>query len=173
MKPSLLNGGLIWITGLSGSGKTTLARELIKYYQNKAILIDGDEIRKVLNFSSTGYDYDGRKQIAFMYARLCNMLSNQGFLVICSTISMYDDVRIWNRENNTYYCEIFLDIDENERVRRDPKKLYADHKNNIINNMAGIDCAIELPKNPDIILNNTFNIDESIKIITEYLCKDI
>lgn len=173
MKPSLKNGGLVWITGLSGSGKTTIAKELVKYYQGKAILIDGDEIRKILGLTSSGYDYEGRKQIAFIYARLCNTLSNQGFLVICSTISMFDDVRQWNRENNKYYCEIFLDIDEAERKKRDPKKLYANHQNNLINNMAGIDCATELPKNPDIILNNKFSIDESLKIITEYLCKDI
>ena len=62
MKPSLKNGGLIWITGLSGSGKTTIAKELVKYYQNKAILIDGDEVRKVLDLSSSGYDYKGRKR---------------------------------------------------------------------------------------------------------------
>lgn len=172
MKPSLKNGGLIWITGLSGSGKTTIAKELVKYYQNKAILIDGDEVRKVLDLSSSGYDYKGRKQIAFMYARLCNLLSNQGFLVICATISMYDEVRQWNKDNNKYYCEIFLDIDEAERKKRDPKKLYANHKNNLINNMAGLDYEIELPKEPDIIINETVSIDESIDMIVDYLNKD-
>ena len=172
MKPSLKNVGLIWITGLSGSGKTTIAKELVKYYQNKAILIDGDEVRKVLDLSSSGYDYKGRKQIAFMYARLCNLLSNQGFLVICATISMYDEVRQWNKDNNKNYCEIFLDIDEAERKKRDPKKLYANHQNNIINNMAGLDYEIELPKKPDIIIDETVSIDESIDMIVDYLNKD-
>lgn len=172
MKPSLLHGGVIWITGLSGSGKTTLALELVKFYQNKAILIDGDEVRKVLNLSTSGYDFNGRKNIAFMYAKLCNMLSNQGFLVICSTISMYDEVRNWNKDNNKYYCEIFLDIDEKERIKRDPKKLYANHKNKVIDNMAGLDFEIELPKNPNIIINKSFDINQSLKLITDYLCKD-
>lgn len=172
MKPSLKNGGLIWITGLSGSGKTTIAKELVKYYQNKAILIDGDEIRKVLDLSSSRYDYEGRKHVAFTYARLCNLLSNQGFLVICATISMYDEVRQWNKDNNKYYCEIFLDIDEAERKKRDPKKLYANHQNNIINNMAGIDCEIELPKQSDIVITKFLNIKDSVRTITEYLCKD-
>ena len=172
MKPSLKNGGLIWITGLSGSGKTTIAKELVKYYQNKAILIDGDEVRKVLDLSSSGYDYNGRKHVAFTYARLCHLLSEQGFLVICATISMYDEVRQWNKDNNKYYCEIFLDIDEAERKKRDPKKLYANHKNNLINNMAGLDYEIELPKEPDIIIDETVSIDESIDIILKYLNKD-
>ena len=96
MKPSVTNGGLIWITGLSGSGKTTIAKRLIEYYNNKAILIDGDEVRKVLDLSSSGYDYNGRKHIAFIYARLCQLLSEQGFLVICATISMYDEMKCVN-----------------------------------------------------------------------------
>lgn len=172
MKPSVTNGGLIWITGLSGSGKTTIAKKLIEYYNNKAILIDGDEIRKVLDLSSSGYDYNGRKHIAFIYARLCQLLSEQGFLVICATISMYDEVRQWNKDNNKYYCEIFLNVAESERKKRDPKKLYANYKNNLINNMAGLDYQIELPKEPDIIINETVSIDESIDIILKYLNKD-
>lgn len=172
MKPSVTNGGLIWITGLSGSGKTTIAKRLIEYYNNKAILIDGDEVRKVLDLSSSGYDYNGRKHIAFIYARLCQLLSEQGFLVICSTISMFDEVREWNRQNNKNYCEIFLNVAEAERMKRDPKKLYANYKNNLINNMAGLDYQIELPKEPDIIINETVSIDESIDIILKYLNKD-
>lgn len=172
MKPSIKHGGLIWITGLSGSGKTTIAKRLIEYYNNKAILIDGDEIRKVLDLSSARYDYKGRKHVAFTYARLCHLLSEQGFLVICSTISMFDEVREWNRQNNKNYCEIFLNVAESERKKRDPKKLYANHKNNLINNMAGLDYEIELPKEPDIIINETVSIDESIDIILKYLNKD-
>lgn len=172
MKPSIKHGGLIWITGLSGSGKTTIAKKLIEYYNNKAILIDGDEIRKVLDLSSARYDYEGRKHVAFTYARLCQLFSEQGFLVICSTISMYDEVRLWNRKNNKNYCEIFLNVAESERKKRDPKKLYANHKNNLINNMAGLDYQIELPKEPDIIIDETVSIDESIDIILKYLNKD-
>ncbi len=37
--------GVIFITGLSGSGKTTIANELLRQF-NKAVLLDGDEIRK-------------------------------------------------------------------------------------------------------------------------------
>ena len=34
------------------------------------------------------------------YSRLCAMLQRQGMNVICCTISMFDSVRDWNRENN-------------------------------------------------------------------------
>lgn len=169
MKPSLNTGGLIWITGLSGAGKTTIAKKIINFLNNQAILIDGDEMRKVLDLSSSSYDIDSRKKIAFIYVKMCTMLANQGFLVICSTISMYDDVRKYARENNKYYCEIFLNISEKERRKRDPKKLYEYHNNQIIHNMAGLDYTIELPKSPDIVIEDGLNINDSVDYILKYL----
>ncbi len=169
MIPSIETGGLIWITGLSASGKTTIAKELMKFYDNKAIMLDGDELRKILNTINTGYDYDGRKKIAFIYAGLCRMLADQGALVICSTISMFDDVRNYNKENNKYYCEIFINISEEERMKRDPKQLYKKYRDNQLNNMAGVDFKVEYPKSPHITITEQYTIEESVSTITNYL----
>ena len=38
--------------------------------------------------------------------------------------------------------------------------------------MAGLDYEIELPKEPDIIIDETVSIDESIDMIVDYLNKD-
>ncbi len=171
MIPSIEHGGLIWITGLSGAGKTTLAKELVSFFNNKAILIDGDNMREILGTVDTNYHSNGRKNLAFTYAKLCNMLVNQGFLVICATISMFDDVRNYNRKNNKFYLEVFMDISKEELVKRDPKKLYADYNNNKINNMAGLDTNVEYPKNPHIIITEEYSLNTAKDLVINYLNK--
>ena len=54
---------VIWITGLSGSGKTTLAKKIFQQLKESCfspILIDGDEIRKVLKTDKEKYNVDDR-----------------------------------------------------------------------------------------------------------------
>ena len=58
-----------WVTGISGSGKTTFANILKKELEEKnidSILLDGDEIRELLNKK---YDYtkDDRLAVAKIY----------------------------------------------------------------------------------------------------------
>lgn len=47
------------------------------------------------------------------------MLSDQGIDVIICKISMYDEVREWNRENIENYCEIYIEVPIDELIRRD------------------------------------------------------
>jgi len=51
------NPAVIFLTGLSGSCKTTIAKSLVEKYKKKGVvpvLLDGDEIRKVIH--QTGFD---------------------------------------------------------------------------------------------------------------------
>jgi adenylylsulfate kinase len=146
-------GNVIWITGLSGSGKTTLAFELqalLKSRGEKVILLDGDDLRVALSVRDTAYDRDGRKKLAFTYARLCKLLALQGYTIICATISLFHDLHKWNRENLPGYFEVFLDISEKERRERDTKRLYINSDAGSVTNMAGIDVEIEYPLAPDL-----------------------
>lgn len=169
MKPSIKHGGVIWITGLSGAGKTTLAKELMNKISCKVIYLDGDELRYVLGNTLNNYDYEGRKKVAQIYSRLCQTLALQGFLVVCSTISMYHEVRQWNRENISRYFEVYLNVSEETRKNRDPKKLYKQNVEKSVTNMAGIDFAVELPENPDIVIDENVNVDESVQLILKSL----
>ncbi|MCP4923425.1 MAG: adenylyl-sulfate kinase [bacterium] len=83
--------------------------------------------------------------MADRYARLGNLLANQGFFVIVSTVSMFDDIRLWNRQNNKNYLEIYLKVPIEERCARDPKNLYASGQD-----MIEFDKGYEEPKNPDL-----------------------
>ncbi len=157
------NGGrVIWITGLSGAGKTTLARALLDRLPG-SILLDGDELRQALNTADIGFDAASRKNLALTYARLAGLLARQGFTVIVATISLFHEVHAWNRENLPGYLEVFLDVPEDVRRRRDPKGLYAGEQKGTVKNMAGSGTEVELPLVPHIRLDETQTLEESVR----------
>lgn len=165
-------GTVIWITGLSGAGKTTLARALLEHLQG-AILLDGDELRIALGSLRTGYDAQSRKSLAFAYSGIARLLALQGFTVVVATISLFHELHKWNRENIVNYLEVFLDVSEDERKRRDPKGLYRGYDKGQIKNMSGHDLTVEFPENPHLRLDSSKTIAQCAKIIMEKLNKNI
>ena len=151
-----------WITGLSGSGKTTISTMLKKKLEAQGypvIQLDGDILRKV--FASKAYSYEERKALGFQYARLCQLIINQGFNVVIGVIGLYQDLHVWNRKNIANYVEIFLDTPLDELKRRDSKGIYKKFENGEINNVAGIDIVAEFPISPNIRIQ--WNIDKDIE----------
>lgn len=171
-----------WITGLSGAGKTSVGKLLYEKMKQKypnTVFLDGDVLREVFG-NDLGYTREERIKCAMRYARLCKMLQEQGMNVICCTISMFDEIRSWNREHITNYREIYVKVSMEELVRRNQKGLYSAsmealkkqnqkdlpeqnqkglHRSTIENReVAGIHVEIEEPKNPDMILDNEGNV---------------
>ena len=92
-------GCVYWLTGLSGAGKTTIGRILYKRLCEKrdgVVFLDGDDLRAVFG-NDLGYTAQDRKKSAMRNARLCGLLAGQGLVVVCCTISMFHDVRAYNR----------------------------------------------------------------------------
>ena len=101
-----------WITGLSGAGKTTIGRifyERLKRIYPNTVFLDGDALRKVFG-DDLGYSKEDRRKCAMRYSKLCAMLQEQEINVVCCTISMFDCVRAWNRENIRNYREIYVKV---------------------------------------------------------------
>lgn len=148
-----------WITGLSGSGKTTLGRALLKKLEfsgKKTIFLDGDEMRPLI-CNDLGYSEENRRSCALRYGGLCKLLSDQGFTVICCTISMFHQVQDWNRENILNYKEVLVQVSEETLLARNQKNLYLSNTAD----MMGRDIQAEFPKKPDIIIfNDEGDIDE-------------
>lgn len=158
------NGVLYWITGLSGAGKTTIGNRLyyeLKQQKDNVVLLDGDILKGIVG-DELGYSEGDRRKRAFRYARICKTLADQGIIVICCTIAMFDDVREWNRKNNKAYVEVFLDVPMEVLIERNQKGLYSRYQAGEISDIAGMDVAADFPKNPDLVIKN----DGSINIRT-------
>lgn len=154
------SGVLYWITGLSGSGKTTIGNRLyyeLKQERENVVLLDGDLLKNIVG-DELGYTESDRKKRAYKYAKICKMLTDQGIIVICCTIAMYDSVREWNRKNNKAYIEVFLDVPVRVLIERDQKGIYSQYRRGEANNIAGMDLLVEYPKSPNLILKNDGSI---------------
>ena len=151
-REEILMNRVYWLTGLSGAGKTTIGRlwyERLKETGVAAVFLDGDELRQVFG-DDLGYTEADRRKSAMRNARLCALLARQGLTVVCCTISMFDDVRVWNRENIPGYFEIYIKASMETLRSRDQKGLYSLGDQDV----AGVHFQVEEPKCPDLILEN-------------------
>lgn len=141
-----------WLTGLSGAGKTTIGRlwcEKLKAAGQTVVFLDGDELRQVFG-NDLGFTEADRRKSAMRNAQLCALLSRQGITVVCCTISMFDSVRAWNRENIPGYIEVYIKVSMDTLRRRNQKGLYTGEGRDV----AGIHFQVEEPKTPDLVLEN-------------------
>ena len=160
LENTLASGRVLWITGLSGSGKTTLSMEVVRQLKKKRtdiVSLDGDDLRKILAAETTNfqsYDRTARLKYAMQYAHLSELLSKQGFIVVVATISMFREVYIWNRTHLPGYFEIYLNVPIEELRRRDSKQIYSRYDIGELQNVAGLDLNVDVPKTPDLEVVN-------------------
>lgn len=145
---------VIWITGLSGAGKTTTGQALSRILTDrgfKVLHLDGDDIRLALrNFEATRrYDKVSRLKNAYTYADLAVTFSRQCDFLIVSTISMFKEIYEHNREKIPHYFEVFLDVPEEIRKKRDKKNIYPTVDAETKTNICGLDLQIDPPIFPD------------------------
>lgn len=153
-----------WVTGLSGAGKSTIGSKLTTLLRDKDIPVvhlDGDEMREIFG-TKIGHSMADRKFLSMCYSRLCNTIVNQGISVVCSTVSMFDDTRAWNRQNIKDYREIYIRASIDVLVERDQKKLYSRALRGEIENVIGVNMAFEEPQSPDIVIDNDGNLPPSM-----------
>lgn len=152
---------VIWITGLSGSGKSTIGRLVWKRWREQAantVLVDGDEVRAALGLTTDDYYYtlEGRLEVAGRICALCEWLDGQQINVVCCTISLFEEIHRRNRENQSRYFEVFVNVPLEILKKRDIKGLYGGDQSNVV----GIDLPYEIPANPDLTIDNTGGTDK-------------
>ena len=164
----MVEGTVYWLMGLSGAGKTTIGKILYKKLceqKNNIVFLDGDTLREVFG-NDLGYGKEDWFKGAMRYSRLCKLLSEQGQDVVICTISMFHEVRKWNKNNIEKYKEIYIDVSIRILQERNQKNLY---KNG--NNVVGLDLWVELPDNPDGLVVNDGKL--SPEMITSGILKKL
>ena len=162
-------GILFWVTGLSGSGKTTLSKKIkkdITKLYGPTILVSGDDLRKIFNFNK--FTSIERINLSKKFCRFAKFITDQKINLIFAVVAMMDRPRIWNRKNIQNYIEIFIKTKIEDIIKAKKKKIY--HKKNV-GEIVGINIKPELPKKPNIIINNNFK--RSSEVLAKELVKKI
>ncbi len=149
---------IVWICGLSGSGKSTIGRALHAKWRGAVsgtVLLDGDEIRAVLNLEANqDYGLIRRHEVTERIARIAQWLDKQNINVIVTNISV-DPIQLLELRNRFRdYFEVFIDVPIEILVSRDDKGLYQPALRGERDNVVGVDIPYPGPLQPDLVINN-------------------
>ena len=92
---------VIWLVGMYASGKSTLAeeiRDILRQSNNNVLVLNGGDLRKILG-NDLSYTLEDRMLNARHISGVCQYLGDQGMIVICSMLSLFEETRQWNRKN--------------------------------------------------------------------------
>ncbi len=147
---------VIWLTGNTGSGKSTLAFAMREYFNEeeemssvlarRVVVLDGDEMREVIS-REEGLSAEDRRQHNLRVARLADLLSSHGFLVLISVIAPFESVR----KEVAEIC--------------DPKWVYVKREG-----LASEDRPYEEPKKPDLMIDiDDVEREEAERMLREFI----
>ena len=121
---------VIWITGMSGSGKTFYAKKICSYLKkkyNNIFFMDGDEIRKYINYKLKYSVSDRRKNSKFIQD-LCKYLEKKNLLVVGAILSIFPSHQKKNRSLFKKYLQISIEVEKDELIKRNNKFIYKKKK---------------------------------------------
>ena len=159
---------VIWITGPSGSGKTTLVKALadkLRELNVNAEVLDGDGIRSKL-YPDLGFSKEEREMHNRVVIQMADLLAKNGVVTLVSIISPYKETRETARKEIGRFMEVYLKCSLDERIRRDPKGLYAKAVKGEIKDLTGYDGVYEEPENPELVLHtDRMDINEEVEAV--------
>lgn len=165
---------VLWFTGLSASGKSSIANQLDRQLFNlgyHTYILDGDNIRHGLNKDLT-FSSEDRIENIRRIGEVAALFNNAGLIVLCAFISPFaaDRKLVRDQIQEGRFVEIFIDTPLSVCEDRDPKGIYKLARSGGIKGFTGIDSDYEPPLKPEIHINNEqLSIDESVRLIKEYL----
>ena len=164
---------VVWLTGLSGSGKSTSANALEKrlFAQGAhAYVLDGDNLRLGLNMD-LGFTPEDRAENVRRVSEVAKLMVDSGLIVISALVSPFevDRQRAKSIFEDGEFLEIFVDTPVEICRERDPKGLYKKSAAGEIPNFTGVGQEYERPSRPDLVIDGTAPIDESVEKILKIL----
>jgi adenylyl-sulfate kinase len=166
-------GRVFWLFGMSGAGKTTLARRLGAYLRqvgHSVLMLDGDQLRAGV-CRDLGFSDGARQENIRRAAEIARLASSQGYVVVAAFITPFESFRTGAREiiGDQHLDLIWADAPLEVCRTRDPKGLYAGHREGTVQRMTGLDSTFEVPVQPDLRLRTADRtIDESFQELVAF-----
>ena len=165
------HGLVIWFTGLSGAGKSTLAVGLERMLYAEGILtqvLDGDKIRNGLS-NNLGFAENDRIENIRRIAEVGRLFSECGVVTLSAFISPTHTIRAMARGiiGNDNFFEVHVSTPLSVCEQRDTKGLYQKARAGLLNNFTGISAPYEEPLEPNLSIDTSLSIDESVALIIQ------
>lgn len=166
-------GRVIWLTGLSGSGKSTIANALEQRLFASgahAYVLDGDNLRLGLNMD-LGFTPEDRAENVRRVSEVAKLMVDAGLIVITALVSPFevDRQRAKSIFEDGEFLEVFVDTPVETCRSRDPKGLYKKSAAGEIPNFTGVGQDYERPSSPDLHLDGTASVADSVEKIIKIL----
>jgi len=164
---------VVWLFGLPGSGKSTIANALEKRLFTQgahAYVLDGDNLRLGLNMD-LGFTPEDRAENVRRVSEVAKLMVDSGLIVISALVSPFevDRQRAKSIFEDGEFLEVFVDTPLDICRERDPKGLYKKSAAGEIPNFTGVGQNYERPSHPDLVIDGTAPIDESVQKILKIL----
>lgn len=78
-------------------------------------------------------------------------------------MSIFPEIRTWNKKNLSNYYEVFIDTPLTELKKRDGKRLYEKFRKKEIKNVVGLDIKFQKPKSANLTIINNKKLDDLLK----------
>ena len=169
------SGATVWLTGLPSSGKSAIAAALeakLVGGGHGAYFIDGDNLRHGLS-GDLGFDAGSRAENVRRAGEAARMMADAGLLVLVALVSPYADhrdrVRQRHGEDALAFVEVFVDTPLEVCEQRDPKGLFRRARAGTLRGLTGIDDPYEPPPAPDLVLDGTAPLGQSVEALEALL----
>lgn len=173
----MLQGKVIWFTGLPCSGKTTIAKALIKELGARGFdthLLDGDEMRNTPICTGLTFTRDDRNMNVRRLGFIASMLAEHGVIAVVASVSPYRDTRKELVKHaamtGTHFVEVHVDCPAAVCAERDVKGMWAMAHRGELTHFTGYDDPYEAPLAPDVRL---FTHEASVEECVAELLKSI
>jgi bifunctional enzyme CysN/CysC len=133
-------------------------------------VLDGDNLRLGLNMD-LGFTPEDRAENVRRVSEVAKLMVDSGLIVISALVSPFevDRQRAKSIFEEGEFLEIFVDTPVEICRARDPKGLYKKSAAGEIPNFTGVGQDYERPSHPDLVIDGTAPIEESVEKILKIL----